>query len=138
MLAGGREDAAESLAHLTPIVVAHLGPLNLLDADGVEDTLFHERKKIAAGRMSRDQHEVRHARVAVMKDRPRIAFEFAPRGVLEFAQGPLQSGEGERLIAADATGHGEQMAEGDVGLARIGQGHALGQPVFVIHLGIQG
>src|SRR5205823_13656204 len=48
-----------------------------------------------------------------------------------------QSSERVRLLAGDAAGHRQKVAERDVGLARIGQGQRFRQPIFVADFGVQ-
>src|SRR5205823_7486518 len=100
VLASRGQDTAESLAHLAPVVVAHLHPTDLLDADRFEDPFFHEREQITTGGVAEDERQVGDTGAAVKTDRARLARQLGPRGASRFTHSAVPSGLPLSLVAA--------------------------------------
>src|SRR5258708_15536165 len=111
-------------------------PADILNTDGIEDSLLHEIEKFTPSRVVEEQRQVREARVRVFPGRPRFAGQF--RGPFSKTVGLLSQGNLEVTAAGcraqadhpmvlpwDSRGHGEYMPQFHLLLLWIGEREAL-------------
>src|SRR5882724_1531223 len=111
-------------------------PADILNTDGVEDSLLHEIEKFTPSRVVKEERQMREASVRVFPGRPRFAGQFCgplSKTVRLLSQSNLEvtaawcraKSDHPMVLAWDSRGHGEYMPQFDFLLLWIGQREAL-------------